>query len=185
MFHGIAKVTPAASWTPAMAATRAPAPWPRYPPRRYGHLHSACSGSRRSTHRAGLRRLGYDPRELRGTLLWRPPVGLLLSSSGGRSRRAPRLRFSASSISGSRLHHWLPTSPGCPCILRDEGPSLYPTTGSTFPMDVGQSVAGCAVRVIRRLGRFFEELCRTPSTRSSQKAPSSTTSLGRRSPVDG
>ena len=185
MFHGIAKVTLAASWTPAMAATRSPAPWPRYPPRRFGYPHSACSGSRRSTHRAGLRRLGYDPRELIGTPQWRPPVGLLLSSSGGRSRQAPRLRFSASSISGSRLHHWLPTSPGCPCILRDEVPSLYPTTGSTFPMDVGHSVAGCAVRVIRRLGRFFEELCRTPSTRSSQKAPSSTTSLGRRSPVDG
>src|SRR5215212_11325840 len=69
---------------------------------------------------------------------------------------------------GSRLHHWLPTSPGCLCILRDEVPSLYPTTGSTFPMDVGQSVAGCAVRVIRRLDRFFEERLRTPSTRSSQ-----------------
>jgi hypothetical protein len=68
-----------------------------------------------------------------------------------------RLGFvSASSISGSRLHHWLPTSPGCPCILRDEVLSLYPTTGSAFPMDVGQSVTGCAVRVIRRLGRFFE-----------------------------
>src|SRR5215212_8478246 len=62
---------------------------------------------------------------------------------------------------GSRLHHWLPTSPGCLCILRDEVPSLYPTTGSTFPMDVGQSVAGCAVRVIRRLAassRNFVEL---------------------------
>jgi hypothetical protein len=68
-----------------------------------------------------------------------------------------RLGFvSASSISGSRLHHWLPTSPGCPCILLDEGLSLYPTTGSAFPMDVGQSVAGCAVRVICRLGRFSE-----------------------------
>ena len=42
--------------------------------------------------------------------------------------------------------------------MRDEVPSLYPTTGSAFPMDVGQRVAGCAVRVISRLGRFFEKL---------------------------
>src|SRR5919112_3140233 len=71
--------------------------------------------------------------------------------------RAPGLRVCVlSHISGSRLHHWLPTSPGCPCILRDEVLSLYPTTGSAFPMDVGQSVTGCAVRVIRRLRRFFE-----------------------------
>src|SRR5215211_1208475 len=139
-----------------MAATRSPAPWPRYQARRYGHLHSACSGSRRSTHRVGLRRVVYDPGGLRGTPLWRLPVGLLLSC-GGRSRWAPRLCIRVfSSISGSRLHHWLPTSPGCPCSLRDEVPSLYPTTGSTFPMDVGQSVAGCAVRVIRQLGHFFE-----------------------------
>src|SRR5215204_3419957 len=47
-----------------MEATRSPAPWPRYPPRRCGHPHSACSDSRWSTHPAELRRLGYDPREL-------------------------------------------------------------------------------------------------------------------------
>jgi hypothetical protein len=70
----------------------------------------------------------------------------------GASALLPRLLFHC----GSRLHHWLPTSPGCPCSLRDEVPSLYPTTGSAFPMDVGQSVAGCVVRGTRRLGRFFE-----------------------------
>src|SRR5215204_3020285 len=70
----------------------------------------------------------------------------------GASALLPRLLFHC----GSRLHHWLPTSPGCPCSLRDEVPSLYPTTRSAFPMDVGQSVAGCVVRSIRQLGRFFE-----------------------------
>jgi hypothetical protein len=51
----------------------------------------------------------------------------------------PRLLFHC----GSRLHHWLPTSPGCPCSLRDEVPSLYPTTGSAFPMDMVQRSRLC------------------------------------------
>src|SRR5215207_4412515 len=51
----------------------------------------------------------------------------------------PRLLFHC----GSRLHHWLPTSPGCPCSLRDEVLSLYPTTGSAFPMDMVQRSRLC------------------------------------------
>src|SRR5215217_7337824 len=82
----------------------------------------------------------------------------------GASAPFSRLLF----LGGSRLHHWLPTPQKVPtCILRDEVPSLYPTMSSAFPMDVRQSVAGCTVRVIRRLGRFFEELRRTPSLQSS------------------
>jgi hypothetical protein len=84
----------------------------------------------------------------------------------GASALLPRVLFHC----GSRLHHWLPTSPGCPCSLRDEVPSLYPTTGSAFPMDVGQSVAGCVVRSIRELGRFFEDLHRNRERRSSQNS---------------
>src|SRR5829696_9423737 len=87
------EATPAACWLPAMAATRSPGPWPRCPPRRRVHPHSARSSSRESTHCAGLRRVGYDPGGLRGKPLWRLPVGLLLSSSGGRSLWAPRLRL--------------------------------------------------------------------------------------------
>jgi hypothetical protein len=71
----------------------------------------------------------------------------------GASALLPRLLFHC----GSRLHHWIPHVPWVPIIfLRDEVPSLYPTTGSAFPMDVGQSVAGCVVRGIRQLGRIFE-----------------------------
>src|SRR5215203_2317045 len=67
---------------PATVATRAPAPSPRYPPRRCGSLHSACSGSRWTTYLAGPLPLGRDLREPRGTLLWRLPAGLLLSYGG-------------------------------------------------------------------------------------------------------
>ena len=96
----------------------------------------------------------------------RPYGGLLLalfymrwSFKMGASAPFSRLLF----LGGSRLRHWLPTPQKVPtCILRDEVPSLYPTMSSAFPMDVRQSVAGCTVRVIRRLGRFFEELLRTP-----------------------
>src|SRR5215204_1938885 len=51
----------------------------------------------------------------------------------------PRLLFHC----GSRLHHLLPTSPGCPCSLRDEVLSLYPTTGSAFPMGMVQRSRLC------------------------------------------
>ena len=62
--------------------------------------------------------------------------------------RAPGLRVCVlSHISGSRLHHWLPTSQKVPMYLAGRGSKPLPTTGSTFPMDVGQSLAGCAVRV--------------------------------------
>src|ERR687889_813401 len=71
--------------------------------------------------------------------------------------RAPGLRVCVlSHISGSRLHHWLPTSQKVPMLScwRDGVLSLYPTTGSAFPMDVGQSLAGCAVRCIREPGSY-------------------------------
>jgi hypothetical protein len=49
------------------------------------------------------------------------------------------LCFRVFSVCGSRLHHWLPTSLKVPkCFLRDEVLSLYPTTGSAFPMDIVQ-----------------------------------------------
>jgi hypothetical protein len=35
------------------------------------------------------------------------------------------------------------TPPGCPCYLRDEVLSLYPTTGSAFPMDMWQRSRLC------------------------------------------
>src|SRR5215203_5281012 len=87
----------------------------------------------------------------------------------GASALLPRLLFHC----GSRLHHWLPTSPGCPCSLRDEVLSLYPTTGSAF-LWVWCSVAGCAVQCIRLLGRDFSntELRGTPHVRCSQNDPS-------------
>src|SRR5215211_332139 len=81
-------VATASSYPPATAATRAPAASPRYPPRRCGSLHSACSGSRWTTYLAGPLPLGRDLREPRGTLLWRLPAGLLLANSGC-SRWAP------------------------------------------------------------------------------------------------
>ena len=56
---------------------------------------------------------------------------------------APCLCFRVFSVCGSRLHHWLPMSPRCPCYLRDEVLSLYPTTGSAFPMDMGQRSSLC------------------------------------------
>src|SRR5215203_1740042 len=84
---------PRSTLFPYTTLFRSPAPWPRCPPRRRVHPHSARSSSRESTHCAGLRRVGYDPGGLRGKPLWRLPVGLLLSSSGARSRQAPRLRL--------------------------------------------------------------------------------------------
>ena len=87
----------------------------------------------------------------------------------GASAPFSRLLF----LGGRRLRPWLPTPQKVPtCILRDEVPSLYPTMSSAFPMDVRQSVAGCTVRVIRRPGRFFEELRRTPFWRSSRSGHS-------------
>src|SRR5215218_5879425 len=137
-----------------MAATRSPAPWPRYPPRRCGHPHSACSGSRWSTHRAELQRLGYDPGGLGGTPLWRL-LGRLLLSCGGRSRWAPCAFASASSlISGSRLHHWLPTSPGAHALVGGTQflASTPPRVASS--LWVWGSVARCAVECIRLPGGY-------------------------------
>src|SRR5215212_5152267 len=72
-------VATASSYPPATAATRAPAASPRYPPRRCGPLHSACSGSRWTTYLAGPLPLGCALREPRGTLLWWLPGRLVLS----------------------------------------------------------------------------------------------------------
>jgi hypothetical protein len=81
----------------------------------------------------------------------------------------PRLLFHC----GSRLHHWLPTSPGCPCSLRDEVLSLYPTTGSAFPMGMVQRSRLCRL-VHPTAGRYFSNigLRRTLHVRSSQNVPS-------------
>jgi hypothetical protein len=108
--------TPAACWTPAMAATRALAPWPRCPPRRRKHPHSARSGSRPSTHRVGPRRVGYALGGLGGKPLLRLPVGLLLSCAA-RSRWAPRLRlrvFSFVAVAGCTTGS--PRPYGCPHV---------------------------------------------------------------------
>src|SRR5215203_4137725 len=126
--------TPAACWLPAMAATRSPAPWPRCPPRRRVHPHSARSSSRESTHCAGLRRVGYDPGGLRGKPLWRLPVGLLLSSSGGCSLWAPRLRlcvFSLVAVAGCTTGSPRPFR--CPPSLRDAVPGLCLLLGGSVP----------------------------------------------------
>src|ERR671912_211870 len=69
---------------PATVATRVPAASPRYPPRRCGSLHSACSGSRWTTYLAGPLPLACGLREPHRTLLWWLP-GRLLLSYGGRS----------------------------------------------------------------------------------------------------
>src|SRR5918994_722637 len=69
-------------------------------------------------------------------------------------------------ISGSRLHHWLPTSHGCPCLLRDAVLSLYPTTGSALPMGMGQRSRLCrSVHPIAR--RLRSSLGRSPYDRAS------------------
>src|ERR671917_368584 len=125
-----------------MAATLSLVPWPRYQPRRYGRPHSACSGSRRSTYRAELRRLGYDPRELRGTPLWRAPVGPLLSSSGDRSRPAPRLR----------LAHLPLAAAGC-------------TTGSPRPLGAHYLLAGRSSEPLPHHGWQVPYGCRAERSR--------------------
>src|SRR5215217_8567836 len=144
---------PSSSLTRAMGATRWPAPWPRYPPRRCGHRRSACNGSRCSTRRAGPRPLGYDPREPPGTPLWRLPDGLLLQVVVAHDTH-PASACASYLTSGSRLHHWLPTSPGCPCsccgtqFLASTPPRVAPS------LWVWGSVAGCVVRCIRLPGGY-------------------------------
>jgi len=82
----------------------------------------------------------------------------------GASAPFPRLLFRC----GSRLHHWLRSPQKVPTrFSRDEVPSLYPTMGSAFPMEVGQSVAGCTVRGICQPSRFFRELRGISLRRSS------------------
>jgi hypothetical protein len=89
--------------------------------------------------------------------------------------RAPGLRVCVlSHISGSRLHHWLPTSQKVPMLScwRDGVLSLYPTTGSAFPM-VWSSVACSAVRCIRVPGGYeacLGEVRRIRNARTSQNS---------------
>jgi hypothetical protein len=134
-----------------MAATLSLVPWPRYQPRRYGRPHSACSGSRRSTYRAGLRRLGYDRRGPRGTPLWRAPVGLLLSSSGDRSRPAPRLR----------LAHLPLAAAGC-------------TTGSPRPLGAHYLLAGRSSEPLPHHGWQVPYECRAERSRLRRSGHPST-----------
>src|SRR5829696_5548713 len=157
--------TPAACWLPAMAATRSPAPWPRCPPRRRVHPHSARSSSRLSTHCAGLRCVGYDPGGLRGKPQWRLPVGLLLSSSGGRSLWAPRLRLCVCSfvaVAGCTTSSPRPFR--CPYVSRGtKFRASTPPRVARSLLYMGQSVASCAVRGIRRPAHFFEKTQRNLS----------------------